>query len=325
MGLEYENKEVEPMKNKKIALLRLLQNFSFWKSNLRFIGILFLVIVNSCKSTPPLPQYQDEVPDMAATERETVPPDRAALDELETAVARAGAARQQAIDIDCPSIFPRDWESADALYTQTEQREKTSTLRETQESTARYYTIADAFEALNNKTLALFPENSAAPVLQEEESEESAIAARSSEIPPSWEQENRDAQVAAVTEVAAVTSITAVIDKVHIPIPEGRLAIPSWTIPAVPEERAAPPVFPARYTVRPWQVSRDSLRNIAGRSWVYNDPNKWTVLFSANKTKMPNSDNPNLIIPGMVLDIPSINGEIRQGMWDANRSYPTLK
>ena len=92
---------------------------------------------------------------------------------------------------------------------------------------------------------------------------------------------------------------------------------------AVPVVTAATPSgLPAQYTVRSWQLSRDCLWNIAGRPWVYNDPTKWPILFEANKSGMPEPNNPDLIHPGMVLNIPSISGEIRQGMWDAGVNYP---
>ncbi|MDR2303635.1 MAG: LysM peptidoglycan-binding domain-containing protein, partial [Treponema sp.] len=83
--------------------------------------------------------------------------------------------------------------------------------------------------------------------------------------------------------------------------------------------------LPARYTVRPWAVSKDCLWNIAGRPWAYGDPTKWRLIYNANKTRMPQPDNPDLIEPGMILDIPSIRGETRQGMWDSGRSYEPLR
>lgn len=79
--------------------------------------------------------------------------------------------------------------------------------------------------------------------------------------------------------------------------------------------------LPARYTVRPWNVSRDCLWNIAARPWAYGDSSQWRVLYNANKDKLPNPNNPNVIEPGTVLDIPSIHGEVRRGIWDPNRSY----
>ena len=77
--------------------------------------------------------------------------------------------------------------------------------------------------------------------------------------------------------------------------------------------------LPAQYTVRTWANERDCLWNIAGYSWVYGDPRRWTDLYNANRARLPDPSNPDLILPGMVLDIPSIRGETRQGMWDPNR------
>jgi len=73
--------------------------------------------------------------------------------------------------------------------------------------------------------------------------------------------------------------------------------------------------LPKQYTVRTWAKEKDCLWNISGYSWVYGDPTKWSLLYNANKSKMPDPNNPNLIEPGMVLDIPSIKGETREGMW----------
>jgi hypothetical protein len=84
------------------------------------------------------------------------------------------------------------------------------------------------------------------------------------------------------------------------------------------------PALPAQYTVRPWNISKDCFWNIAGRPWVYGDATKWRLIYNANRTKLPQPDNPDLIHPGMVLDIPSIDGELRQGMWDAGRTYTPI-
>jgi tetratricopeptide (TPR) repeat protein len=83
--------------------------------------------------------------------------------------------------------------------------------------------------------------------------------------------------------------------------------------------------LPSQYIVRTWGSVKDCLWNIAGRPWVYNDPYKWKVLYDANKAKMPESENPDLIVPGMILDIPSIRGEKRQGTWDSNKDYSPLR
>ncbi|MCL2265688.1 MAG: hypothetical protein FWC22_06570 [Treponema sp.] len=70
-----------------------------------------------------------------------------------------------------------------------------------------------------------------------------------------------------------------------------------------------------QYTVRTWVVERDCFWNIAGYPWVYGDPWQWRVLYEANKSKLPDPNNPDLIEPGMILDIPDLTNENRQGMW----------
>jgi tetratricopeptide (TPR) repeat protein len=82
-------------------------------------------------------------------------------------------------------------------------------------------------------------------------------------------------------------------------------------------------VLPKQYTVRTWASEKDCLWNIAGYPWVYGNPHRWKELYEANKSKLSDPNNPNLIEPGMVLDIPSIKGEVRQGMWDSSVIYQT--
>jgi nucleoid-associated protein YgaU len=85
------------------------------------------------------------------------------------------------------------------------------------------------------------------------------------------------------------------------------------------------PALPAQYTVRTWKNERDCLWNIAAKPWSYNDPHKWRLLYDANKNKFPDPQNPNWLEPGIVLDIPSIKGEIRRGLWTETRQYGTFK
>jgi hypothetical protein len=82
--------------------------------------------------------------------------------------------------------------------------------------------------------------------------------------------------------------------------------------------------LPAQYRVRTWLTERDCLWNIAGYPWVYNDPFQWRRLYEANRSKLPDLDNPNLVLPEIILDIPSIRGEIREGLWDENGFYESL-
>jgi len=111
-------------------------------------------------------------------------------------------------------------------------------------------------------------------------------------------------------------------------------AIEEWTV-AIDEaiasieilsaiESGRDPSLPNQYTVRTWAAVRDCLWNIAGYPWVYGEPTRWPELYEANKSKLPDPDNPHLIEPGMIIDIPSIRGEARRGMWDPNRTYTSF-
>ena len=104
-------------------------------------------------------------------------------------------------------------------------------------------------------------------------------------------------------------------------------ALPPRPVPGQPTPETPPPVapppgtFPAQYTVRLWSSTGDCFSAIAGRPGVYGDPYEWRRLYEANKHKLPNPNNPHLMMPGMVIDIPSIRGETRSGMWDPNAKY----
>ncbi|MCL2763639.1 MAG: LysM peptidoglycan-binding domain-containing protein [Treponema sp.] len=72
--------------------------------------------------------------------------------------------------------------------------------------------------------------------------------------------------------------------------------------------------LPAQILVRTWVHYRDCLWNIAAMPEVYGDPWQWPRLYDANRDKMPQRHNPDLIHPEMILDIPSIRGELRHGI-----------
>jgi hypothetical protein len=79
--------------------------------------------------------------------------------------------------------------------------------------------------------------------------------------------------------------------------------------------------LPAYYMVRPWADTKDCFWNISGRPYVYNNPLLWENLYQANKSAIPHPDDPNLILPGMKMKIPSLTGEIRDGVYDPSKSY----
>jgi len=89
--------------------------------------------------------------------------------------------------------------------------------------------------------------------------------------------------------------------------------------------RAAAPLapFPAGYIVDllPERKDIDSLTFIAAQPYVYNDPLKWGILYEANKAQLKDSNNPNLLLSGQVIVIPSLRGEERNGIWDPAKTY----
>ena len=91
--------------------------------------------------------------------------------------------------------------------------------------------------------------------------------------------------------------------------------------PVLGGSKPAPGILPAQYTVRQWNSTGDCFSAIAGWSWVYDNPYQWRKLYEANKSKLPDPGNPHLMLPGMVLDIPSLEGEVRSGMWDPSVKY----
>lgn len=82
--------------------------------------------------------------------------------------------------------------------------------------------------------------------------------------------------------------------------------------------------LPQFYIVRPWAETKDCYWNISGRPYVYNNPTLWENLYQANKTKMKDPANPDLIYPGMKMEIPSISGEYREGTYSPKAEYQTF-
>lgn len=79
--------------------------------------------------------------------------------------------------------------------------------------------------------------------------------------------------------------------------------------------------LPEFYIVRPWAETRDCFWNISGRPYIYNNPLLWENLYQANRNNIPRPNDPNLILPGMKMKVPSITGEIRSGTYDPKKDY----
>lgn len=79
--------------------------------------------------------------------------------------------------------------------------------------------------------------------------------------------------------------------------------------------------LPATWRVELWNSSKDCLWNIAGNPAVYGNPLLWEKLYEANRKSLKQPSNPNLLMPNMIINIPSIKGEYREGEYDRNRKY----
>lgn len=74
-------------------------------------------------------------------------------------------------------------------------------------------------------------------------------------------------------------------------------------------------ILPEYYEVVLDVQKRDCLWRIAGYKFIYSNPLKWPVLYEENKKNFQDPGDPHLILPGQILKIPSINGEVRSGKW----------
>ncbi len=83
--------------------------------------------------------------------------------------------------------------------------------------------------------------------------------------------------------------------------------------------------LPATYRVELWTKTRDCLWNIAKNPAVYGNPLAWEKLYEANKKYLKQPANPNLLKPGMIVKIPSIQGEYREGAYNPSIKYEPFK
>lgn len=74
--------------------------------------------------------------------------------------------------------------------------------------------------------------------------------------------------------------------------------------------------FPAYYVVRDLPGTEDCLWIIAAQDFIYGNPLLWEMIYEANKDLLQDPSNPDLIQPGMILEIPERQGENRNGTWE---------
>ncbi len=105
---------------------------------------------------------------------------------------------------------------------------------------------------------------------------------------------------------------------------ESLAVIQSITGTAVAVKDNSSITLPKYYVVVGRSVNTDCYWNIAKMPEVYGNPHLWNRLYQANKIKMKNPENPGLIYPGMIIEIPSLGTEKRDGTYETGKVYPKL-
>lgn len=80
--------------------------------------------------------------------------------------------------------------------------------------------------------------------------------------------------------------------------------------------------FPKYYKVQSRKTNTDSLWRIASYDFIYGNGNLWKKIYEANKDKIK---DPSVIRAGQILTIPSLKGELREGTYDPNQTYNSIK
>lgn len=83
--------------------------------------------------------------------------------------------------------------------------------------------------------------------------------------------------------------------------------------------------LPRYYKVVSKPFNTDCFWRIAALPGIYANPMLWPKLWNANKDKMRDPENPNLIHPDTLLEIPSAKNEKREGTYDPAVTYTPLE
>jgi nucleoid-associated protein YgaU len=99
---------------------------------------------------------------------------------------------------------------------------------------------------------------------------------------------------------------------------------------AIPDTDTVVTALPKYYVVRLIPEARDCFWRIAEYPFIYGDSSLGGIIYRANKEKLKDPENPDLIFPGQVFLIPSINGEVRIGVfnpddWDVDLPDPEVQ
>jgi hypothetical protein len=152
-------------------------------------GILVSLAILSCGGTPPPVETPPEPPAaqpqpdpvQQAGDPDLAPPDQAAIDQLNNALAQADLSRSRAQDIAAPGYFPTEWDAAEGQYTEAKGNARDATLGEVKKTITLYEAAAETYDNLARQCLPLYYEDLSEDILQ---ARDGAIDAGIREISP---------------------------------------------------------------------------------------------------------------------------------------------
>lgn len=117
-----------------------------------------LLVTLACKSTP---KPSEETPaesltDQSQSQPQPARPDQASLNALDQSIADLERLRQFAIDIEGPSWFPDQWNTAEAQYNEAASKTQRDTPEQVKAATDAHNTAAASFQSLIDQSLPLY-------------------------------------------------------------------------------------------------------------------------------------------------------------------------
>jgi hypothetical protein len=133
-------------------------------------GILVSLAILSCGGAPPPVETPSEAPAaqpvQPARDPDLDPPDQAALDNLNNALAQADLSRKRTQDIAAPGYFPEEWNAAEGQYTDAKGNARDATLGDVKKTIALYEAAAETYDNLARQCLPLYYEDLSGEILQ---------------------------------------------------------------------------------------------------------------------------------------------------------------
>jgi hypothetical protein len=134
-------------------------------------GLMVFLAVLSCKGAPPPEEPPPPAPPAAqpvppVRDPDLEPPDQAAIDNLQNALARVETSRKQALDIEAPDYLAPEWEAAEGQYAEARDNAGDATLGEVKKTIALYEAAAETYDNLARRCVPLFYEDLSDEILQ---------------------------------------------------------------------------------------------------------------------------------------------------------------